>query len=64
MTMKSRAQPARFVIGQQIGLFLIVGAVLFVKGGTGPVWLWVLFAVWQGLLLWQYYRMYRSIAHR
>ena len=62
--MKSRAQPARFVIGQQIGLFLIVGAVLFVKGGTGPVWLWVLFAVWQGLLLWQYYRMYRSIAHR
>lgn len=62
--MKSRAQPATFVIGQQIGLFLIVGAVLFVKGGIGPVWLWVLFAVWQGLLLWQYYRIYRSIGRR
>lgn len=62
--MKSKVQPARFVIGQQIGLFLIAGAVLSVQGGSGPAWLWVLFAVWQGLLLWQYYRMYRSIRQR
>ncbi|MDQ0032187.1 hypothetical protein [Arthrobacter bambusae] len=62
--MKSRAQPARFVIGQQVGLLLIAGAVLFVQGGHGPAWLWVLFAVWQGLLLWQYSRMYRSIRQR
>jgi hypothetical protein len=58
--MKSKAQPARFVIGQQIGLLLIVGAVSFVQGAPAPVWLWVLFAVWQGLLLWQYYRIYRD----
>jgi hypothetical protein len=64
VTKKSEAQPARFVIGQQIGLFLIVGAVLFIQGGPVPVWLWVLFAVWQGLLLWQYYKIYRSVAHR
>lgn len=62
--MKSRTQPARFVIGQQIGLCLIAGAVLFVPGGRGPVWLWVLLAVWQGLLLWQYYRMYTFIGER
>ncbi|MEV8148929.1 hypothetical protein AB0O52_12425 [Arthrobacter sp. NPDC080073] len=58
--MKSKAQPARFVIGQQIGLLLIAGAVWFVQGRPGPAWLWVLFAVWQGLLVWQYYRIYRS----
>lgn len=60
----SRAQPPRFVVGQQVGLLLIAVAVLFAQGGRGPVWLWVLFAVWQGLLLWQYYRMYRSIRQR
>lgn len=61
---KSTAQSGRFVIGQQIGLLLIAGAVLFTQGGHGPVWLWLLFAVWQGLLLWLYYRMYRSIRQR
>ncbi len=62
--MKPRTQPARFVIGRQIGLFLIVGAVLFVQGGSGPVCLWVVFVVWQGLLLWQYFRMCGSIGQR
>ncbi len=62
--MKSGAQPARFVIGQQIVFFLIVGAALFIQGGTGPVWPWVLFVVWQGLLLWQYYKIYRSVGQR
>ncbi len=50
----------RFAVGQQIGLLSITIAVLSTKRDTFPAWLVVLLVVWQGLLLWQYYSIYRS----
>ncbi|MFW0771924.1 hypothetical protein ACLRGI_02000 [Paenarthrobacter nitroguajacolicus] len=57
---KSVRQPVRFVVGQQVGLILVAVAGFLTYGGVGPIWLVVLVAIWQALLLWQYYVLYRT----
>ena len=59
--MNKTARPdTRFVVGQQIGLILVATAAFLTQGGVGPVWLVVLLAIWQALLFWQYYVLFRT----
>lgn len=57
---KTARQPTRFVVGQQIGLILVAVAAFLTQRGSVPIWLAVLLAIWQALLLWQYYVIYRT----
>ncbi len=57
---KTARQPVRFVVGQQIGLILLAVAAFLTQGGVVPIWLAVLLAMWQALLLWRYYVLHRT----